>query len=118
MLPGNCFAPFHWNDRFGENLAVNAVTSEACDAISLQPELKFAAVSLARVEVPGGEDFTNEQKAVLQGLLDGVSGPPLIPGLPLPELPETAPFSAAQRRHVNELLARLYAEGGGKGTAP
>ena len=118
VLPGNCFAPFHWNDRFGENLAVNAVTSEACDAISLQPELKFAAVSLARVEVPGGEDFTNEQKAVLQGLLDGVSGPPLIPGLPLPELPETAPFSAAQRRHVNELLARLYAEGGGKGTAP
>ena len=118
VLPGNCFTPFHWNDRFGENLAVNAVTSEARDAISLQPELKFAAVSLTRVEVPGSEDFTDEQKAVLEALLDGVSGPPLIPGLPVPKLPETAPFSAAQRRHVNELLARLYADGNGKGNPP
>ena len=118
VLPGNCFAPFHWNDRFGENLAVNAVTSEARDAISLQPELKFAAVSLARVAVPGGEDFTDEQKAVLHELLHGVSGPLLSPGLPVPELPETAPFSAAQRRHVNELLARLYADGSAKEKAP
>ena len=118
VLPGNCFAPFHWNDRFGENLAVNAVTSEACDAISLQPELKYAAVSLARVDVPGGEEFTDEQKAILQALLADVSGQPRVAGLPVPELPATAPFSAAQRRHVNELLARLYADGNEKGHAP
>ncbi|MDQ8024081.1 MAG: sulfite reductase subunit alpha [Moraxellaceae bacterium] len=46
---GNCFAPFHWNDVFGEDLAINAVTSDAIDPISQQPEFKFAAVSLLRL---------------------------------------------------------------------
>ncbi|MEC0229975.1 molybdopterin oxidoreductase family protein [Paenibacillus alba] len=45
---GNCFAPFHWNDLYGENLAINEVTHDAVDPISFQPELKFCAVSLAR----------------------------------------------------------------------
>jgi len=48
---GNCFAPFHWNDVFGDNLAINAVTSDAVDPISLQPEFKFCAVALQRVEL-------------------------------------------------------------------
>ena len=51
VRPGNCFAPFHWNDVFGENLAINAVTNDAVDPISLQPEFKFCAVALARVEL-------------------------------------------------------------------
>lgn len=50
VQPGNCFVPFHWNDVFGENLAINAVTSDAVDAISSQPEFKIAAVSLAAVD--------------------------------------------------------------------
>jgi sulfite reductase (NADPH) flavoprotein alpha-component len=49
VRPGTCFAPFHWNDVFGEDLAINAVTSAAVDPISLQPEFKFCAVALARV---------------------------------------------------------------------
>ncbi|WP_432933054.1 molybdopterin-dependent oxidoreductase [Microbispora sp. CA-135349] len=49
VMPGNCFAPFHWNDLFGEYLSVNAVTSDAVDPISFQPELKVCAVSLAKV---------------------------------------------------------------------
>ncbi len=49
VQPGNCFAPMHWNDVFGEDLCVNAVTSDAIDAISQQPELKFCAVALTRV---------------------------------------------------------------------
>lgn len=48
VLPGSCFAPFHWNDVFGEQLAINAVTSDAIDPISFQPEFKFSAVSLIR----------------------------------------------------------------------
>ncbi|KPN90096.1 bifunctional nitrate reductase/sulfite reductase flavoprotein subunit alpha [Pseudomonas nunensis] len=48
---GNCFAPFHWNDVFGANLAINAVTNDAVDPISLQPEFKFCAVVLQRVEL-------------------------------------------------------------------
>jgi len=49
VRPGNCFAPFHWNDVFGEHLAINAVTNDAVDPISLQPEFKCCAVALAPV---------------------------------------------------------------------
>ncbi|MGW2329321.1 molybdopterin-dependent oxidoreductase [Streptomyces sp. NPDC001700] len=49
VRPGNCFAPFHWNDLFGEYLSVNAVTHDAVDPVSLQPEFKVCAVSLAKV---------------------------------------------------------------------
>ena len=42
---GNCFAPFHWNDEHGEWLTINAVTNDAVDADSLQPEFKVCAVS-------------------------------------------------------------------------
>ncbi|WP_345528944.1 nitrate reductase, partial [Actinoplanes utahensis] len=49
VLPGGCFAPIHWNDLFGEYVSVNAVTSDAVDPISFQPELKVCAVSLTRV---------------------------------------------------------------------
>ena len=52
VLPGNCFAPFHWNDVYGPGLAINAVTSDAVDRLSYQPEFKFAAVSLCRVGSP------------------------------------------------------------------
>ena len=44
--------PFHWNDIFGDHLAINAVTSDAADPISLQPDFKFSAVSLARISGP------------------------------------------------------------------
>lgn len=51
VLPGSCFAPFHWNDLYGDKLAVNAVTSDRIDPISQQPELKVCAVALERVEM-------------------------------------------------------------------
>ncbi|MDR8726354.1 bifunctional nitrate reductase/sulfite reductase flavoprotein subunit alpha [Burkholderia pseudomultivorans] len=47
---GNCFAPMHWNDVYGDDLCINAVTNDAIDAESQQPELKYCAVALARVE--------------------------------------------------------------------
>ena len=49
VRPGCCFAPFHWNDLFGEYLSVNAVTNDAVDPLSFQPEFKVCAVSLTRV---------------------------------------------------------------------
>jgi sulfite reductase (NADPH) flavoprotein alpha-component len=49
VRPGNCFAPFHWNDLFGEYLAINAVTNDAVDPVSFQPEFKACAVSLTKV---------------------------------------------------------------------
>ncbi|MFS0728090.1 sulfite reductase subunit alpha [Paenibacillus sp. 1P07SE] len=54
---GSCFSPFHWNDCFGEELAINSVTSEAVDEISFQPELKYCAVSLTRVAGDEDEDL-------------------------------------------------------------
>lgn len=47
---GQCFAPMHWNDVYGDDLCINAVTNDAVDPGSLQPELKYCAVALRRVE--------------------------------------------------------------------
>ncbi|MFE9768058.1 molybdopterin-dependent oxidoreductase [Streptomyces sp. NPDC005808] len=52
VRPGCCFAPFHWNDLFGEYLSVNAVTSDSVDPLSFQPEFKVCAVSLTKVATP------------------------------------------------------------------
>lgn len=49
VRPGNCFAPFHWNDAFGEYLAINAVTNDAVDPVSRQPEYKACAVTMTKV---------------------------------------------------------------------
>ncbi len=66
VRPGNCFAPFHWNDVFGEDLTINAVTSDAIDPISQQPEFKFCAVALLRVaEEPSSPSPTSENNQVL-----------------------------------------------------
>ncbi|WP_191988990.1 bifunctional nitrate reductase/sulfite reductase flavoprotein subunit alpha [Mycobacteroides salmoniphilum] len=43
---GSCFVPFHWNDAQGPGLAINAVTNDAVDPDSLQPEFKVSAVAL------------------------------------------------------------------------
>jgi len=51
VRPGNCFAPFHWNDAFGEYLSINAVTSDAVDPVSHQPEFKACAVSVTKIAV-------------------------------------------------------------------
>nr|WP_228447471.1 bifunctional nitrate reductase/sulfite reductase flavoprotein subunit alpha [Streptomyces paludis] len=52
VRPGTCFAPFHWNDLSGEYLSVNAVTNDAVDPLSFQPEFKVCAVTLTVVPAP------------------------------------------------------------------
>lgn len=72
---GCCFAPFHWNDEHGAELAINAATSEAVDAVSKQPEFKFCAVRVTRVEVGAVVTegaFSEEQKAYLREFFAGV----------------------------------------------
>ena len=46
VRPGNCFVPFHWNDEHGEYLTINALTNDAVDPDSLQPEFKVCAISM------------------------------------------------------------------------
>ncbi len=98
VRPGDCFAPIHWNEMFGENLAVNATTTEACDAISLQPEFKFSAVALTKVASGLMDNFSAEQKNYLLRYLAQVRPPGK-------SIPETAPFTLAQREFIGQLLA-------------
>ncbi|REE18927.1 sulfite reductase (NADPH) alpha subunit [Paraburkholderia sp. BL27I4N3] len=62
---GQCFAPMHWNDVFGDDLCINAVTSDAIDPVSQQPELKFCAVALSPVAVERVEPFLNDDDVSL-----------------------------------------------------
>ena len=60
---GACFVPFHWNDSYGDNLAINAVTTDASDPISKQAAFKYCAVSLERV----GPALSSAKVAVKEG---------------------------------------------------
>jgi sulfite reductase (NADPH) flavoprotein alpha-component len=110
VRPGDCFVPFHWNDLFGENLAINATTNEAVDPISLQPEFKFASVGLAKVALDDKKDFTQEQREILSELLTVALCHRKANGHGRLTLPETAPFTTGQRRHIDELFAQICAE--------
>ena len=105
VQPGNCFAPFHWNDEFGENLAVNAATSEAVDPTSLQPEFKFCAVALTKVplELPAG--FSPQQKNYLHAFLAEQNASTAKRF----RIPDAAPFTPDQRVFINETLAKMLA---------
>jgi sulfite reductase (NADPH) flavoprotein alpha-component len=99
VRPGDCFAPIHWNDEFGKNLCINATTSEAVDAISLQPEFKFSAVALSKVTLEIPAEFSTHQKNYLLGLLAEVNSRGR-------RIPENAPFTAEQREFIRRSLAR------------
>ena len=72
VLPGNCFAPFHWNDVYGDNLAINAVTHDAVDPVSRQPGFKYCAVALRKVELIGHRflDELNVEASAEDALVD------------------------------------------------
>ncbi|WP_458336938.1 molybdopterin-dependent oxidoreductase [Streptomyces sp. 372A] len=127
VAPGCCFAPFHWNDLFGEYLSVNAVTGDAVDPVSYQPEFKVCAVTLTKVaapplpvaDVPGtaavfGLETTpppvlaEHERQYLVGFLAGL--PLGAPGVPV--LPPGAPFGAEHARWVNGVLAGMYSRTG------
>lgn len=80
VLPGNCFAPMHWNDEQGPDLAVNTATSDAVDADSLQPELKFCAVAVTPLEYLWQHDddttsYTAQQNSMHRSDSGTISGP-------------------------------------------
>ena len=52
MRVGQTFIPMHWGRQFMSGLGVNALTTAAFDPISKQPELKHAAVQVAKLELP------------------------------------------------------------------
>ncbi|WP_230686760.1 molybdopterin-dependent oxidoreductase [Catellatospora vulcania] len=121
VLPGSCFAPFHWNDLYGEYLSVNAVTSDAVDPISFQPELKVCAVALTKVAAPADSAPTTAQWQPRHGAPDADL-------LPLPDVgaqallaaDDLAPpvFSPAQRRYLAGFLSGVTAAPPAPATVP
>ncbi|WAC94286.1 bifunctional nitrate reductase/sulfite reductase flavoprotein subunit alpha [Mycobacterium sp. Aquia_213] len=61
---GDCFAPFHWNDVFGEYLSINAVTNDAVDPVSFQPEFKACAVTVAKIAAATSDFDTEPEPSV------------------------------------------------------
>ena len=114
VLPGNCFAPMHWNDVFGEDLCVNAVTSDAIDPVSLQPELKFSAVALSRVESerqPAGEDGAQAAKAPQESDMAHIEAFSTLLGLDEVAAPS---LNEAQRQYLAGFVGGLRTLKGGQ----
>ncbi len=68
--PGNCFAPFHWNDAFGEYLSINAVTNDAVDPVSFQPEFKACAVTVTKIVSATSDSVVAPEPSVTTGTAD------------------------------------------------
>ncbi|MYV66690.1 molybdopterin-dependent oxidoreductase, partial [Streptomyces sp. SID2131] len=108
VRPGDCFAPFHWNDLFGEYLSVNAVTHDAVDPISFQPEFKVCAVTLAKTTAPVSVTDSKEQPG---------PGPEEGPAPALAALFGVAdlappPFTEPERRYLAAFLTGLAGTSG------
>ncbi|GAA3040458.1 hypothetical protein GCM10010528_21150 [Gordonia defluvii] len=54
ITAGTCFVPMHFADAAGAGLAINAVTNDAVDPDSLQPEFKACAVALSPAPLAPG----------------------------------------------------------------
>lgn len=114
VMPGCVFAPFHWNDLFGEYLSINAVTSDAVDPLSFQPELKVCAVSLAKVAAPARVP-TRSSAPVDTGPAEALA--PATVTVPTAVTPGANPFglepspppvlSAQERQYLTGFLAGL-----------
>ena len=52
MRAGQVFMPMHWGSQFMNGLGVNALTINAFDPQSKQPELKHAAVQVEKLSLP------------------------------------------------------------------
>ena len=137
VRPGTCFAPFHWNDLFGEYVSINAVTNDAVDPISFQPEFKACAVALAKAHIPAPAPasapptaaapdtalstatellglpgltpppFSADERRYLSGFLTGVTAAPH-GGTSVPTLPDNAPIAPERALWINGLIAGLF----------
>jgi sulfite reductase (NADPH) flavoprotein alpha-component len=147
VRPGVCFAPMHWADAFAPDVAVNAVTNDAVDAESLQPEFKVCAVAVTAIKtearpaepisteimapiealaaalgpLPSLATLSDAEQLFLSGFLAGVRANP--PTGELPTLPAATPLTPANRAWVDGVLAGIFSRATGStaataGTAP
>ena len=52
LVKGRAWMPMHWGSQFMNTPGANALASDAIDPYSQQPELKHAAVQIAKAELP------------------------------------------------------------------
>ncbi|EHB58416.1 Nitrate reductase., NADPH--hemoprotein reductase [Mycolicibacterium rhodesiae JS60] len=123
VRPGNCFVPFHWNDEHGDDLTINAITNDAVDPDSLQPEFKVCAVRLRPLAIDFAAPATSghpvaialgitdaapilddDEMTYLAGFLAGI--PSGGPGVPV--LPASAPVSRKARLWIDGVLAGAH----------
>ncbi|MGU3294666.1 molybdopterin-dependent oxidoreductase [Williamsia sp. M5A3_1d] len=122
VRPGGCFVPFHWSDMFGADLAINAVTIDATDPMSQQPEFKACAVNLVRVgaATPASAVSPPEEPSAAG---DGDAMSTVGAALGVSES-DAVELTAAERTWVAGLIAGLRAapvadsKGGGVPTVP
>ncbi|MFB1298101.1 molybdopterin-dependent oxidoreductase [Mycobacterium sp. pW049] len=115
VRPGNTWVPFHWNDEHGADLTINALTNDAVDPDSLQPEFKVCAVRLTPVRAASGEpELSDDEKLYLAGFFAGIEEGR--PGVPV--LPASAPVSARARLWVDGMLAGRYSRLGQTDSEP
>ena len=135
VRPGVCFAPMHFADAFGDGIAINAVTSDAVDPESLQPEFKACAVALTPVPVAapaapvlaaagplavalgpyaaGPGELSAEAAGYLGGLLAGWSA---AAPAGIPSVPESAPLTPIARAWLAGVLAGVFGDGAAAAT--
>jgi NADPH-dependent sulfite reductase flavoprotein alpha-component len=132
VRPGVCFAPMHWADAFASDVAINAVTNDAVDADSLQPEFKVCAVAVTAIEtdtapaeltpqqarapvealaavldtLPSSATLTADERLFLSGLMAGIRANPPTDQLPL--LPAVTPLSPGNRVWIDGVLAGIF----------
>lgn len=132
VRPGVCFAPMHWADAFAPDVAVNAVTNDAVDAESLQPEFKMCAVAVTAIEaesspaapatqetmtpidalaaalgpLPAPRARSDAEQLFLSGFLAGVRTNP--PAGEVPALPAVTPLTPANHAWVDGVLAGIF----------
>ncbi|MGB3885939.1 molybdopterin-dependent oxidoreductase [Gordonia sp. (in: high G+C Gram-positive bacteria)] len=135
VAPGVCFVPMHWADSFGQHLAINAVTNDAVDPDSLQPEFKACAVSLTRLAPAASAAAPEErpttaveltpkslaaalgvsrdepklsdtERGYLSGMLQGLEANPPVGAVPT--VPERSPLSSLTRAWVEGVLAGYF----------
>ena len=52
LKKGRAWMPMHWGNQFMNSAGANAVACDAIDPYSMQPELKHAAVQIAKLHLP------------------------------------------------------------------
>ncbi|SRX82693.1 putative nitrate/sulfite reductase [Amycolicicoccus subflavus DQS3-9A1] [Mycolicibacterium parafortuitum] len=106
IRPGSTWVPFHWNDEHGENLTINALTNDAVDPDSLQPEFKVCAVRLTPVSADSAPALIDDGRPGRYSRLDTGESPQDAPTGPLV-------LWASQTGNAEEFAAKLGERLGG-----